>query len=666
MAFNAPEDIDPFSPSMSYGSILLSSLSTSGEIPIMLDSGIAMESEYNYSSFRRSITDPLPSSLSAGTLGPRRHLEAPRSPTIWTNSPLGRDSADSESVGFGYRTATSHSSHFLSPHADEGYYDKRSGSASQFTISAYISPSASQISLARSLPGSTRGSPNHSPWNSPLPSSDTINRRIFSGNSSQLSPSLTTSLSAIILAAGSALGSPSIASSLANEVQASAPRYQPKFVSSDSTSTITSRVEFPRSSSNFDDKWSTHGLSPVRTTFNRPPSPAPPLDLDDAVTIVREGPRLRTKSSSTTKSNDSGRFTRPLEVKSVHRIQPDAAGEYYCPDAPTPEPISSSSYVHDPPFLSWLENMRLELWIDQEGFRLVRPVFKLSTYTSPADDRGSDSLHSLVYGSAEFKPMEHQPFLFHNASLEPPPTLRKLTMASDDSRDFMSRQASLCIKSNGVYSVFGTESFDRGPPSPLSHSMSFLGSHHEPYKLNWRFEYMVEDSYVESTGRARPGGKTLTPISFSCSPGLLHPTNGKKVKLMQVFKKGLVPKLASAKVNLTHTPTVHADSATNEFNKENAHHSYNRSQRGPLKMHRRAYSSSAGTAAEEVDRCRYLSEGAQHTTTNTIRKSKAISFVPPPTAQPQGDANKQVITIRDILSPVDVTRLLEHGVHIMD
>lgn len=187
-----------------------------------------------------------------------------------------------------------------------------------------------------------------------------------------------------------------------------------------------------------------------------------------------------------------------------------------------------------------MQNVRLELWIDQEGFRLVRPVFKLSGYRTPSQLQDVSLVDALTNGSAEFCPAETQTFVFHHGALEPQPVLRKLTLAGDDSRDYLSRQASLVIKENGIYSVSGTDSFDSNATA------THLVSLRQPLKLNWRFEYRVDDSAV----KPRAGEKMLTPISFSCSPGLLHPTHGKKVKVIQVVKKGLTPKLTSEKLEV--------------------------------------------------------------------------------------------------------------------
>ena len=195
-----------------------------------------------------------------------------------------------------------------------------------------------------------------------------------------------------------------------------------------------------------------------------------------------------------------------------------------------------------PIVLSWLENTVMELWIDQEGFRLIQPAFKLSGYTSvSSDDPATDLVNALTHGTAEFVPVNRQAYFFHYAPLDPPPVLRKLTMADDDTRDYISRQATLAIKTNGVYSVSGTESFDCGPPSPRSPT----NHGHAPLRLMWRFEYLVDDRHPDAA-RKRQVEKTLTPLSFSCSPGLLHPTHGKKIRLMQVVKKAIAPKLSAA------------------------------------------------------------------------------------------------------------------------
>ncbi|THH33426.1 hypothetical protein EUX98_g783 [Antrodiella citrinella] len=98
--------------------------------------------------------------------------------------------------------------------------------------------------------------------------------------------------------------------------------------------------------------------------------------------------------------------------------------------------------------------------------------------------------------------------------------LRHLTLTGEDSKDYLSRQASLCVKENSAYVVQGTETNDTN------------------LKYHWRFEYAIDDRR-DSAGKAIAGEKTLTPLNFACSPGLLHSTRGtgRKTTIMQQMKK---------------------------------------------------------------------------------------------------------------------------------
>ncbi|KAJ6519962.1 hypothetical protein C8R45DRAFT_953399 [Mycena sanguinolenta] len=66
-------------------------------------------------------------------------------------------------------------------------------------------------------------------------------------------------------------------------------------------------------------------------------------------------------------------------------------------------------------------------------------------------------------------------------------------------------------------------------------------------KLKWRFEYLVEDVYHES-GRIVNGEKSLTPISFLCSPYLLEKSQARKLNFMHVVKKSVTTKLVAEKL----------------------------------------------------------------------------------------------------------------------
>ncbi|KZW00548.1 hypothetical protein EXIGLDRAFT_144639 [Exidia glandulosa HHB12029] len=192
-----------------------------------------------------------------------------------------------------------------------------------------------------------------------------------------------------------------------------------------------------------------------------------------------------------------------------------------------------------PKELSFLTTACIELWIDQEGFRAVRPAFWLASSREPGE-------------LAEFRMRPKQAYIFHHAAFDSAPVLRRLTVNGDESRDYISRQASLSVKKNGVYTVSGVE--DRG-------------------RLAWRFEYLVTDRQ-DLGGRAMSGEKvrhrpcifvlsfsppfflqSFTPLSFACAPQLLIPANGKKVHLFHVMRKSVTPKLAAAKVDPSTSPS---------------------------------------------------------------------------------------------------------------
>lgn len=205
-------------------------------------------------------------------------------------------------------------------------------------------------------------------------------------------------------------------------------------------------------------------------------------------------------------------------------------------------------HVALPEELSWLKYMIIELWIDQEGFRAVRPCMQLMGYSprtrslhpyEPAENVGFD----VTAGVAEFMPTKRKTFAFHYATLDSPPTLRTVSMAGDESRDFISRQATLSVKANGVYTVLGTETFIGSILDSDAH-----GPRLQNVRLRWKFDYLVSDRRVDGSGKTLAGEKTLTPLTFSCSPYLFHPSQGKKAGLMHIMKKNLVPKLGSQKL----------------------------------------------------------------------------------------------------------------------
>ncbi|CAE6526389.1 unnamed protein product [Rhizoctonia solani] len=146
------------------------------------------------------------------------------------------------------------------------------------------------------------------------------------------------------------------------------------------------------------------------------------------------------------------------------------------------------------------------------------------------------------WGVAEFTMKKRQGWNFHHGVAESDPKLRRLTINGVEDRDYLSRKASLSVKSNGVYTVKGTE--DHG-------------------RFEWKLEYLVEDRRGPS-GAVIPGEKTLTPLLFTCAPELLIPEQGKKVRLLHVMKKSITPRIHSSKMEPPMVPSTPKSVASSE------------------------------------------------------------------------------------------------------
>jgi hypothetical protein len=178
---------------------------------------------------------------------------------------------------------------------------------------------------------------------------------------------------------------------------------------------------------------------------------------------------------------------------------------------------------------------------------MIKPIFKLVGYAPPpsAMEREVVSLGlHFVSATADFMPLQRKSFAFHHSQLDTPPALRRLMLNGDGSRDYLSRQAYLILKANGPYTVQGTE--------PVQASRFFPATEHSV--LSWRFDYLVGDRRTEA-GRIIPGEKVLTPLSFSCSPALLLPIQGKKIRVMHVVKKSVAAKLTATKMEPPRPPS---------------------------------------------------------------------------------------------------------------
>ncbi len=250
----------------------------------------------------------------------------------------------------------------------------------------------------------------------------------------------------------------------------------------------------------------------------------------------RQGPsgHRRNCSSSTTDSGLSCCSNPPLIAHDANNILPENAD------------ICTVRFPLLPVSLSWLQSTTLEIMIDQEGFRMIKPGFKLAGYAPPSTT-GSEAISlgaHLVSATADFMPLQRQSFAFHYSELDTPPVLRRLMLNGDESHDYLSKQAYLILKANGPYTVRGIEH--------VQASSLFLATEHT--LLSWRFDYFVGDRRTEA-GRIISGEKTFTPLSFSCSPALLLPTQGKKIRVMHVVKKSVATKLTAVKVEPPRPPS---------------------------------------------------------------------------------------------------------------
>ena len=303
-----------------------------------------------------------------------------------------------------------------------------------------------------------------------------------------------------------------------------------------------------------------HTYSPLPTPTFAPPSPSPSTDVISPSSSPTGRQRHRRPLERAGAVRLPGRPRSPrLQVNETEAHSPTKQTYPRRQLADTAPMASTSPCTTDvvlpllkrvalPDELSWLQCMEIELWFDQEGFRAARSCMQLIGYSprtrslypyEPARDVESN----VTAGVAEFMPTKRETFAYHYSTLDSSPTLRMISVAGDESRDYISKQAALSVKTNGVYTVLGTETPIASVPTNDAHGLRLHN-----VRLRWKFDYLVSDRKVDGTGKTLPGEKTLTPLTFSCSPYLFHPLQGKKAGLMYIMKKNLVPKLGSRKV----------------------------------------------------------------------------------------------------------------------
>jgi len=91
-------------------------------------------------------------------------------------------------------------------------------------------------------------------------------------------------------------------------------------------------------------------------------------------------------------------------------------------------------------------------------------------------------------------PIQREICIFHYAPLDSPPILRRISVDGYESRDYISREASLILKSNGVYTVRGSET-----------CVVNSKSNADGARLKWKLDYIVQDRRAEATGKIISG-----------------------------------------------------------------------------------------------------------------------------------------------------------------
>ncbi|KZT08528.1 uncharacterized protein LAESUDRAFT_723397 [Laetiporus sulphureus 93-53] len=554
-ALQALAFLSPPSPSPSLDADAIFALSSFGEIPILLDSGIYQEVNHVDSQKEEPVSGFY--HMDAGSKG--TSLDCIKS-TLDTASrtPLHGvefDSKENSRCTPGTSSCDSPMAQISPAEPNNGFYEQGLPSAtgdSDFTVDAFLVPPSvyDKFSAASSVgPGqdslpvsptvSPTGSVTISPAGSPMsayfvisPSPSRMQNTGFAENVAPnggaclgLTPHYSgasrssSSLSRTLFGSGSVFSpSPSIVTNSANSSPAK----------SDRGRLGLRRIYKSRSCSPMQSGNITSGNS-LRESDATAPTSEPVTPIGGAFDIPVVAHR-RTDSSSTTTSARSVRSVRSLRsIRSCHISSPLAS--------PSPSGCEAPPL---PGILGWLRDIRIELWIDQEGSGAVRPTFTLMGYTVDRSKVEQDTglVNALTFGLADFKPTTRQVFTFQTGDPDRQPVLRTLRVAGDDPKDYISQQAVLTVDSNGVYSVHGVEFFDLQP-------------HQAPLVLRWQFEYFVHDNLAETQQTIIPSEMTLTPLRFSCSPGLLHPTHGKKkARLLNVFKRSRSVKLIAEKIDV--------------------------------------------------------------------------------------------------------------------
>ncbi|KAF6766686.1 hypothetical protein DFP72DRAFT_28338 [Ephemerocybe angulata] len=290
---------------------------------------------------------------------------------------------------------------------------------------------------------------------------------------------------------------------------------------------------------------------------------------------------LREAKTSPEALKGGGRDTpgRGSEQRNLGRRPATVRSRKTAPMARTKELEPTTEFV-------WLHGISIALLIDQEGFRSATPSFKYSGVNRSKLDQTTCTVI--------FKANSKNGFNFHYNPFDRLPILRRVTIHGEESKDYISKQAQLTLKANGVYSVHGAEISSLSPMH--ARILSPLMAATEPEKLDWEFQYLVNDR-LDVHGRVLDGEKELVPLTFTCSPWLLHPSQGKRVNLIHIFKKGVSTKLTAEKTRKAAPPPLLRtvlDPGISLCASESLHMPTSQymldEDLGPIKLHRRAKS----------------------------------------------------------------------------
>lgn len=329
--------------------------------------------------------------------------------------------------------------------------------------------------------------------------------------------------------------------------------------------------------------------STIISAIAGPPSPSPSIQMVEPIDWAAAIAAIPTRAArwfpselpviDSPKKNSKAKSSHPPKEQSATQTPPKSPKcTPHAIVAPTRKPADpprrtlnaalkpatsfSVKVKHLPDALAWLKYLDLEFWLDQEYRTLpdkkhTRSTMRLMGYTAPDSSTHAGKIDLMTDALAEFKPAIRHSFTFHcHTTVESLPVLKRILILSDDPKDCISRQGLLSLRSNGVYSISGTETYDLTPPNPHGRPLYSkpIKDHHHP-KLKWRFEYLVTDQR-DANHDIVPEQKSVTPLSFTCSPGLLHPSShGKGPKgMFDLFRKSLLPKIAAEKMQAPKPP----------------------------------------------------------------------------------------------------------------